>query len=153
MSLVIPIRNRSAQADNLRARLEQDQLEVGMQRLKQQVALEVRQAMVSLTQGTAQVEAANEALKLAAEAVDAEETKLRTGVSTAYNVILRQRDLAAAREAQIAASVTFAKALVDMHRATGSTLKENGIELNDALTGELRKRPSSPFQSSSAGGK
>jgi outer membrane protein TolC len=153
MSLVIPIRNRSAQADNLRARLEQEQLEVGMQRLNQQVELEVRQAMVSLTQGTAQVEAANEALKLAAQAVDAEETKLRTGVSTAYNVILRQRDLAAAREAQIAASVTFAKALVDMHRATGSTLKESGIELNDALTGELRKRPSSPFQSSSAGGK
>src|SRR5207253_341441 len=64
MSLVIPLRNRAAQADNLRARFEEQQLETRMQQLKQQVDLEVRQAMVSLTQGQAQVEAANEALKL-----------------------------------------------------------------------------------------
>jgi outer membrane protein TolC len=147
MSVVIPIRNRSAQADNLRARLEQQQLEVGMQRLKQQVELEVRQAMVSLTQGKAQVAASNQALKLAGQAVDAERAKLGAGASTTYNVILRQRDLVSARQAQIAASVAYAKALVDIHRATGATLKENGIDLNDALTGEVTKRPSPPFQS------
>jgi outer membrane protein TolC len=147
VSVVIPIRNRSAQADNLRARLEQQQLEVGTQRLKQQVALEVRQAMVSLSQGKAQVAASNQALKLAGQAVDAERAKLDAGASTTYNVILRQRDLVSARQAQIGASVAYAKALVDMHRATGATLKENGIELNDALTGEITKRPSPPFQS------
>jgi outer membrane protein TolC len=146
MSVVIPVRNRSAQADNLRARLEQDQLEVSLQRLNQQVQLEVRQAMVSLTQGKAQREASNEALKLAQQVLDGEEAKLQTGVSTAYNVILRQRDVAAAREAQIAAEATYARALVDIHRATGSTLKENGIELSDALAGEIKKRPSPPFQ-------
>src|SRR5260370_30592445 len=85
MSVVTPIRSRSAQADNLRARLEQQQLEVSMQRLKQQVALEVRQAMVSLTQGKAQVAASNEALKLASQAVDAERAKLDAGASTTYN--------------------------------------------------------------------
>jgi outer membrane protein TolC len=156
VSLVIPIRNRAAQADNLRARLEQHQLEVGEQRLKQQVELEVRQAMVSLTQGKAQIEASNQALKLASQALDAERAKLDAGASTTYNVILRQRDVSSAREAQIAANVTYAKALVDLHRATGSTLKENGIELGDALTGEVTKRPSPPFQSfqkSNAGAK
>jgi len=147
MSLVIPIRNRSAQADNLRARLEQQQLEVGSERLKQQVELEVRQAMVNLTQGKAEVEAANEALKLAGQVVDAEQAKLESGVSTTYNVVLRERDLSSAREAQIAATVAYAKALVDIHRATGATLKENGIELNDALTGEITKTPTPPFQS------
>src|SRR5207249_12143421 len=140
--------NRAAQADDLRARLEQQQLQVSEQRLRQQVELEVRQAMVNLTQGRAQVEAANEALKLAGQVVDAERTKLESGVSTTYNVILRQRDLAAARQAQITASVTYAKALVDKHRATGGTLKENGIELRDALTGEITRHPSPPFQAS-----
>jgi outer membrane protein TolC len=147
LSMVIPIRNRAAQADNLRARFEQDQLEIGNVRLKQQVELEVRQAMVSLTQGRAQVEAANEALMLANQVVDAEQARLESGVSTPYNVILRQRDLAGARQAQIAASVAYANALVDIHRATGATLKENGIELGDALTGEVSKRPTPPFQS------
>jgi outer membrane protein len=146
-SVVIPIRNRAAQADNLRARLEQQQLEVGLERSKQQVELEVRQAMVSLTQGQAELEAANEATKLAGDVLEAEQQKLEAGVSTAYNVILRQRDLATARQAQITASVTYAQALVDIHRATGATLKENGIELGDALTGEITKRPTPPFQS------
>ena len=147
LSMVLPLRNRAAQADNLRARLEQQQLQVGEQRMKQQVELEVRQAMVSLTQGRAVVEAANEALKLAGQVLDAERTKLESGVSTTYNVILRQRDLANAREAQISASATYAKALVELHRATGGTLKENGIELRDALTGEITKHPTPPFQS------
>ena len=146
ISVVVPIRNRSAQADNLRARLEQQQLEVGMQRLRQQVELEIRQAVVNLAQGKAEVEASNEALKLANQALDAERSKLEVGASTTYNVILRQRDLASARQAQIAASAAYAKALVDMQRASGGTLKENGIELSDALKGEAPKRSSRPNQ-------
>ena len=146
VSVVIPIRNRAAQADNLRARLEEQQLEVGMQRLKQQIEVEVRQAIVNLTQGKAEVDASNGALKLANQALDAERSKLEVGASTTYNVILRQRDLAAARQAQIAAAAGYAKALVDMQRASGSTLKENGIELSDALKGEMTKRPSSSIQ-------
>jgi len=147
VSVVMPLRNRAAQADNLRARLEQQQLQVSEQQMRQQVELEVRQAMVTLTQGRAQVEAANEALKLAGQVLDAERTKLESGVSTTYNVVLRQRDLAAARGSQIDASVTYAKALVELHRSTGGTLKENGIELRDALTGEITKQPTPPFQS------
>jgi outer membrane protein TolC len=145
--MVIPLRNRAAQADDLRARLEQQQLEVGRERLKQQIELEVRQAVVNLTQGRAQVEAADEALKLAGQVVEGEQARLDEGVSTTYDGILRQRDLAAARQAQIVSSATYAKALVDIHRATGATLKESGIELSDALTGEITKRPKSPFQS------
>jgi outer membrane protein TolC len=148
------IRNRSAQADNMRSRLEENQLELGLQRMKQQIELEVRQATISFTQGKAQVEAANEALKLASQVLDAERINLDLGVSTPYNVILRERDLASAHQAQIAASATYARALVDMHRATGSTLEENGIELNDVLIGYVSKRSSPPFhvgQNPSAG--
>jgi outer membrane protein TolC len=144
--MVIPIRNRAAQADNVRSRLEQDQLQLNMQKLNQQIELEVRQATISLTQGKAQVDAASEALRLTKELEEAEREKLQLGTSTTYNVILRQRDVSTARQAQISAYVTYAKALVDMNRATGSTLKENGIDLNDALKGEVSKRPTPPFQ-------
>src|SRR5437667_2955066 len=88
VTIQMPLRNRAAQADNLRARLEQQQLQVSEQQLRLQVELEVRQAMVSVTQGKAQVEAANEALKLAGEVLAAEQSKLESGVSTIYNVIL-----------------------------------------------------------------
>ncbi len=141
LSATIPLRNRSAQADNLRARLEEQQLEVQAQRSRQQVELEVRQAVINVIQGSAEVRAAHEALRLAERTVEAEREKLTAGVSTAYDVILRERDLLNAREADVAAATAYAKALVDLDRATGTTLERNGIELVDALLGRTRRPP------------
>jgi len=142
VSATVPIRNRSAQADALRARLEQQQLNVQVQRSRQRIELEVRQAVISLIQGQAQVEAAHEAMELAQLLADTEREKLLLGVSNPYDVVLRERDLLAARVADVLASAAYAKALVDFDRATGKTLEQNGIELSDALAGETRKAPS-----------
>jgi len=139
LSATVSLRNRSAQADNLRARLEEQQLQVQLQRSRQQIALEVRQAVISLAQGTAQVQAAHEAVRLAQGAADAEQQKLDVGVSTGYDVILRQRDLLAAQQAELTATAGYAKALVDFRRATGSTLEQNSIEIGDALQGEFHR--------------
>jgi outer membrane protein TolC len=138
ISATVVLRNRSAQADNLRARLEEQQLQVQLQRTRQQIGLEVRQAIISLLQGAAQVQASHEAVRLAQRAADAEREKLDVGVSTSYDVILRDRDLLAARQADVAASAAYAKALVDFDRATGATLERNGIQLADALAGTAR---------------
>jgi outer membrane protein len=146
LSVTLPIRNRSAQADNLRARLEEKQFEVTLQQLRQQISLEVRQAVIGLIQGKAQVEAAHEAVNLADQTLDAERKKLQLGISTSYNVVLRERDAIAARQADITAVATYARALVEMDRATGSTLERNGIEVSDALNGEVTRRPTPPFR-------
>jgi outer membrane protein len=145
VTLNLPLRNRSAQADNLRAQLEQDQLQVGLQRSRNQVALEVRQAIIGLQQGKAQVEAAHQAVRLARETMDAEQKKLSAGVSTSYNVILRERDLTAAQLAEVQAVDAYAKALVEMDRAMGTTLDRNGVQINDALAGSITKMPTPPF--------
>lgn len=141
ISATLPIRNRAAQADNLRARLEEQQLEVQTQRSRQQIGLEVRQAMITVMQGQAQVTAAHEALRLAQQTVDAERDKLQAGVSTDYDVILRERDQLSALQADLTAQAAYAKALVDFDRATGATLEQNGIQLTDALVGHMRERP------------
>jgi outer membrane protein TolC len=143
VSATIPIRNRSAQADHLRARLEEDQLKVQVQQTRQHIRLEVQQAVINLMQGTAQVGAAHEAVRLAQLTADAEQKKLQLGVSDAYNVVLRERDLFATRQADVAATAAYAKALVDFDRATGTTLESSGIALTDALTGTLLTPPSS----------
>jgi outer membrane protein TolC len=135
VSATVVLRNRSAQADNLRARLEEQQLQVQLQRTRQQIGLEVRQAIISVMQGAAQVQASHEAVRLAQRAADAEREKLEVGVSTGYDVILRERDLLTARQADVTASAAYAKALVDFERATGATLERNGIQLADALAG------------------
>ena len=141
LSATLPLRNRSAQADNLRARLEEQQLIVQQQRSRQQIELEVRQAVIGLMQGKAQVEAAHKALELSERLATAEREKLELGVSTAYEVILRERDAVSARQLDVAASATYARALVEFARATGTTLDANGITMNDALAGHVDHAP------------
>ncbi len=141
LSINVPIRNRAAQADDIRAQLERSQLQVGLQRTRNQISLEVRQALIGLIQGKAQVEAAHQAVILAKQTLDAEQQKLEAGVSTSYNEILRERDLISAQLAEVQANVSYAKALVEMDRATGATLDQNGIQLSDAAGGTITSMP------------
>jgi outer membrane protein TolC len=119
-SFSVPLNNSSARADSVRARLEQRQDEVALQQTRNRIALEVRKAVIGLVQAKAQVEAARQAVGLAEQSLAAEETRLLSGMSTAYNVIQRQRDLRAARLAEVQARANYAKALVEMSRSTGA---------------------------------
>jgi outer membrane protein TolC len=142
------IRNRSAQADNVRSQLERNQLQVGLQSTRNQIKVQVQQARITLIQGKEQVAAAREATRLAQESLDAERIKLRNGLSTAYNVVLKERDLVTAQYAELQATDAYAKALVAMDQAMGTTLDRNHIELNEALTGDVTERPSVPYRPS-----
>ncbi|MBI2821578.1 MAG: TolC family protein [Acidobacteria bacterium] len=145
LSIAIPIKNRAAQADNLRAQLEYNQLQASLQRARNQIALEVRQAVIGLIQGKAQVEAAREAVGLARQTLEAEQKKLQAGVSTSYEVILRERDLVAAQLAEVQAVAGYARARVEMDRSTGSTLEANGIQISDAVSGIVTRMPTPAF--------
>jgi len=139
-TLNIPIKNRVAQADNLRAQLEGKQLQISVQRSKNQIALEVRKAIIGMIQGKAQLEAAHQAVRLAGEIWEGEKGRLESGVSTSYQVILRERDLLTARQAEVNAMVSYAKVLVEMDRAQGVVLARYAIDLNDALSGKYSNR-------------
>ncbi len=143
-TLSLPLRNRTAQADNLRSQLEKNQMLISQQRLRNTVSMEVRKAIIGLLQGKALVEAAQKAAALAREMWEGEKIKLEAGASTSYQVILRERDLIGARQAEVAAMITYAKAMVEMDRASGMTLDRNRIEYSDALQGKVTKTPE-PF--------
>ncbi|MEE8176750.1 MAG: TolC family protein [Acidobacteriota bacterium] len=132
-SLSFPLLNRSAQADDLRARLEQRQSETALQRTRNQIGLEVRNAVIGLMQTQAQVAAARKAVDRMEQTLDAEEKKLQAGVSIPYNVIQVQRDLLAAQLAAVEARASYAKAMVQMDRATGVTLEKTGIDLEQTF--------------------
>ena len=151
MSFGAAIRNRSAQADNIRSQLERNQTR--NQRAKHRAIrfnLQVQQSRIGLIQGKAQVEAAREAVRLAQESRDAEQEKLRGGLSTAYNVILKERDLVSAQYAAVQVEGNYANALVAMDQATGTTLERNGVRLDDALSGIVTTPPTPPYQGPAA---
>jgi outer membrane protein len=139
LSLNIPIRNRSAQADSARARLEQRQAETSLQRLQNSVVVEVRNAQIALEQDRARVDAAVKARVLGEQTLDAEQKKYQLGASTIFFVIQAQRDLAAAQSVEVRALVDLAKARIDFERALGRTLEVNHITIADAKGGQVHR--------------
>ena len=139
LTLNLPLRNRSAQADSARALLTQRQLETQMQQLKNAALLDVRNTYIALTQDRAQVESASKARQLQQETFDAEQKKYRLGASTVYNVILTQRDLITAQGTELRALANLEEAKANYERALGRTLDVNHVTIADAKTGEVER--------------
>ena len=139
LTLNLPLRNRSAQADNARALLVQRQLETQLRQLKNAALLDVRNTYIALTQDRAQVEAASKARELQQQTFEAEQKKYRLGASTVYNVILTQRDLITAQGTELRALANLEEAKANYERALGRTLEVNHVTIADAKTGEVER--------------
>ena len=139
LTLNLPIRNRAAQADNVRANLSQRQQVALMQQLKNAALLDVRNTYIALTQGRAQVDAASQARALQQQTFDAEQKKYRLGASTVYNVILVQRDLIAAQGTELRALANLDEAKANYERALGRTLEVNHVTIADAKSGQIER--------------
>ena len=139
LNVQIPIRNRSAQADNQRAILTQRQLEAQLQQLKNAALLDVRNTYIALTQDRAQVDAASKARELQQQTFDAEQKKYQLGASTVYLVIQTQRDLISAQGTELRALANLEEAKANYERAVGRTLEVNKVTIADAKSGEAER--------------
>src|SRR5712691_9268875 len=139
LNVQIPIRNRSAQADNQRSILTQRQLEAQLQLLKNTALLDVRNTYIALTQDRAQVDAASKARELQQQTFDAEQKKYQLGASTVYLVIQTQRDLINAQGTELRAWANLAEAKANYERAVGRTLEVNRVTIADAKSGEAER--------------
>lgn len=144
LNLQLPIRNRSAQSDSVRAMLTQRQEIATIQQLKNAAILDVRNTYIALTQDRAQVEAASEARKLEQIAFEDEQKKYRLGASTVYNVVLMQRDLITAQGTELRALANLEEAKANYERALGRTLDVNHVTIADALTGTVERETNIP---------
>jgi outer membrane protein TolC len=139
LNLTVPIRNRSAQADNQRAILTQRQIEAQMQQLKNSALLDVRNSYIALEQDRARVDAAAKARELQQQTFDAEQKKYQLGASTVYLVIQTQRDLIAAQGTELRALTDLVEAKANYERALGRTLEVNRVTIADAKTGQVEQ--------------
>ncbi len=137
LNLQIPLRNRSAQADNARALLFRRQLETQMRQLKNAALLDVRNTFIALEQDRARVEAASKARELQQQTFDAEQKKYQLGASTVYLVIQTQRDLIAAQGTELRALADLEEAKANYERALGRTLDVNHVTIANAKSGEV----------------
>jgi outer membrane protein TolC len=140
----IPIRNRAAQATQIRSELEYRQAQMRLQQVVNQIRVQVVNAQFALQQNRARVDAALKGRELAQESLDAEQKKYGLGASTTYNVMSTQRDLSTAESNLITAMAAYEQSKVAIDTATGLLLNSLGIELQDAVTGQVHALPHVP---------
>ena len=141
LNLTIPLRNRGAQADQIRSQLEYRQAQLHLQQLQNQIGIEVRNAQFALIQNRSLVEAARKARDLAQQTFDVEQKKKALGASTSNLVLQADRDLAQAESSFVAAMSTYEKSIVELDRATGLTMAHTGIEIEEAVRGQVQQVP------------
>ncbi|HYM04993.1 MAG TPA: TolC family protein [Terriglobales bacterium] len=145
LQLTIPIRNRVAQATQIRSELEYRQAQMRLQQLENQVRIEIRNAQFAVQQNRASVSSAQAAVDLGRQSLDAEQKKYALGASTTTLVLQNRSALAQAESTLVSAMAAYEKAQVELDRATGLLLDHAGILLADAERGEVTHMPSVPY--------
>ena len=141
VQLSVVLRNRAAQANMITQELNLRQSELTVQKLTNQIRVDVQTALTAVTQARAQYSASTRARVLQEQTADAEVKKLAVGASTPYNVILMQRDMWAAQDAEVQAEATYILARVQLDWAVGATLEKNNVVLDEAKAGKVSKAP------------
>lgn len=144
VNITIPIRNRTAQADQARSQMEYRQSQMRLQQLYTQIRIQVINGQYALTNDRAQVQAAQAARDFAAQSLDAEQKKYRLGASTTALVLQQGRNLATNENTLISATAAYAKDRAALSQLLSNTLEKYGISIQDAATGEVVQAPVIP---------
>jgi outer membrane protein len=111
-----PLGTSAAEAAIARARIQQNQVEVQLRQLELAVASDVSNGAVQVQNGIERVQAAQAARDLAQQQLDAENSKFAVGMSTNYQVVQAQRDLATAQNNELQAILGYRRAVVEFER-------------------------------------
>ena len=141
VTLDMPLRNRTAQADAERALLEQRRLQVKLQDAKNMAVWAVNKAWTGVRQSRNQLDAVQKLVALARQVLQMQQEKFTRALCAVEEVITAQQNLAIAQGHIVRAHVTYAKALIQYEEVTGTLLERHNIEMSEAVNGEVRSVP------------
>jgi len=144
ISLNIPLRNRAAQATQVRSEFEYRQAQLQLQQIENKVRIEVRNAQFGVQQNRASVASAQAAVDLARQSLDAEQKKYALGASTSTLVLQNNAAMTQAEVTLVSAKALYEKAEVELDRAIGLLLDHAGILIADAERGQVTQTPNIP---------
>jgi outer membrane protein TolC len=144
VNLSVTLRNRTAQADQVRSQMEYRQSQIRLQQLYTQLRIQVINAQYALTNDRASVNAAQTARDFNAQSLDAEQKKYRLGASTTANVLQQERNLATAEDNLISAQAAYARDRSSLEQILANTLDKYGINITEAAAGVVSQAPHIP---------
>ena len=129
INLSYPLGNRAAKSKLAAKRLEVAQLLLDIKDLEKNIVVEVREAHRQIKTDIKKVQATRVARKLAEEKLNAEEKKFKVGLSTSFNVLAFQEDLAEEQSNEIKAVIDYNKSLTRLNQVMARTLEAHDIKL------------------------
>jgi outer membrane protein TolC len=131
----VPLKNRQARANYAISRLTREQREIELQNTELAIRVEVRTAARNVESGVKRVEAARANSVLQRKTLEAEQKKFENGLSTSFEVLQIQTDLANAQLAEIRAILDYTKSLAALEAAKGTLLEARGMTLAEVTDG------------------
>ncbi len=140
-SFSIPLRNRQAQADYAMDQLSLRRSELQLQRLVNQIRVDVRNALIGLQQARARYETATATRVLAEQSLKAEQDKFKYGATgtDVTTVIQAQKDLVADQTLETQAMANYTHARISFDQAVGRTLDVNHVSMEEAMSGHVSR--------------
>jgi len=132
LRLSVPIHNRFAIANATRTENELAQAQYQLQLVEQTARVEISSAVRAVRTTLRRVQTGQVNVRLQREKLDAEQKKFENGMSTSFQVLQYQDDLASAETRENLAKADYNKAQVDLSRVKGTILAELGIMLAPA---------------------
>lgn len=125
----VPIGNRAAKTTYGRARLNREKSDTDLRNQEQTIRVEVRRSARGVESGIERVAAARKNVELQKEKLEAEQKKFENGMSTSFEVLTFQNDLATAELSEVQARLDYIKSLAGLERAKGTLLESRGLSM------------------------
>ena len=128
--LSYPLGNRSAWSTYNKRQLEAKNAEASLVSIRQQIIVGVREAVRRVQTDFKRIETTRSARIMAEKQLQAEQERLKVGLSTTRFVLDFQRDLATAQGNELRATVDYNKSLSNLARHKATTLDRYNFQLN-----------------------
>ncbi len=129
LSISLPLRNRTADANLGKSLAETRRIRNQMQQTEQNIQSDVRTAMENLQMAQLRLQAAAVARESAEEQYQSEQRQFRAGTSTLFLVQQRQATMITARSQERRSEADLSEAIAQFQLATGTILAERHVSL------------------------
>lgn len=129
LTVEIPWGNQAEKARHEDAKLRKEETLLRLKNTEQQILLEVDNAAQAVESTRRQYETNRIAREISQMAAQAEEEKLKAGISTSYTVLQLQRDAAAARTQELRSLTNYHVAVVNLRLAQGILAPLSGVRI------------------------
>lgn len=125
----MPIGNNTAKANLAMARIGRDQTATNHKQTRQSVGVEVLNAVQTIEVNRQSLESAIVARQFQEEQLDGQNKRYQAGLTTNFEVLQTQRDLASAKAAELTALINLKKSFTAFEKATFTILEKHQLEI------------------------